>query len=144
MHDLALLGRDEMAVSLWRAAAAKGVGPAVAAWAQAAFFRLGDLEGFIEAWNADPSPSERARTMLWQLANPRLASTEDAELLMLLQGNLRDPRRDVDLARLVPAMRRVLGAGVARRIVQREFDAAAAADRGRFQPLLDRLPPPSP
>ncbi len=144
MHDLALLGRDEMAVSLWRAAAAKGVGPAVAAWAQAAFFRLGDLEGFIEAWNADPSPSERARTMLWQLANPRLASTEDAELLMLLQGNLRDPRRDVDLARLVPAMRRVLGGGVARRIVQREFDAAAAADRGRFQPLLDRLPPPSP
>lgn len=144
MHDLALLGRDEVAASLWRAAVQRGVGSAVAPQAQGIFFRLRDLDGFVEAWNADPAPSPRARTMLWQLANPRLAETGDAELLMLLQRNLRGPRREVDLARVAPALRRVLGAGVARRIVQREFDAAAAADRPRYQALLDSLPPPAP
>lgn len=141
MHDLVLLGRDEVAASLWRAAAERGAGPAVAPQAQAILFRLGDLPGFIEAWRADPAPSSRARTMLWQLANPLLAETGDAGLVMLLQQNLRGPRSIVDLERLAPALRRVLGVPVARRIVQRELDAAPAAERGRYQSLLDRLPP---
>jgi hypothetical protein len=140
IRDLVLLGRGGIAVQVWRNAVALGLGPRLAAEIQPVLFRERDLPGFVEAWTLDPAPSERSRQMLWQLALPRLGAIDDRDTLMLLQTNLRAPQRAADLERLLPALQRVLGAGIARRIVQRELDAAPADEKPAFQRLIATLP----
>jgi hypothetical protein len=113
IRNLVLLGEDEHAATLFRAAAAeadaRGVDIAVARAALGALFRRADRDGFLVAWSSAGLTDDRSRTMLWHIMGPNLSHGLDEDAVVQLQANLREPRVDIDLGRLRPALERVFG-----------------------------------
>ena len=94
-------------------------------------FEQDDFRGFLSTWEMVPNHDTEQVEMLWQLVGPRLGALADPTILTLMQANLRGPRRWIDLERLLPHLSRVLGPGIARRIVQRELDETTDASSKR-------------
>jgi hypothetical protein len=100
-------------------------------------FEQDDFRGFLQAWELVPSHDPSQVEMLWQLVGPRLGALSEPAILTTLQASLRGPRRWIDLERLLPHLSRVLGPGIARRIVQRELDETTdASSRRELQRIL--------
>ena len=109
---LNILGQDEIAISLWQNALAAGnpkVADRAARPSLGPLFRSQNMDAFLSAFSRILAPSQRDRTMLWQLLSPRLATITDRSTLLLLESNLRSPGIEVDVAQLLPHLRRTLG-----------------------------------
>ncbi len=131
MRELRLLGESAIAAKLWTAIRAKPGAAGIAPEALVILFEQDDFRGFLEAWELVPNHSAAQVEMLWQLVGPRLGALSEPGILTTLQANLRGPRRWIDLERLLPHLSRVLGPGIARRIVQRELDETTDAGSKR-------------
>lgn len=122
---LAMLGEDKDVADLFRAAAndarAAGVGvdAAVARAALGSLFRRADRENFLIAWRSAGLADDRSRTMLWHLMGPALGPGLDEDAVIQLQANLREPRVDIDLRRLRPALERALGGEYVKKLIAR-------------------------
>lgn len=119
---LDLLGRDEIAVGMWRAAQQKHVSMLASRPALGPLFRANNVDAFMQAWNELPQRDDLAMDMLWHLLWPQMTTTTDKDLLLQLQGAIRRPATHVDLGRLVPNLTAVFGQGHARGVVQREIE----------------------
>lgn len=131
MRELRLLGEPAIAARLWAAVRTKPGAATLAPEALVVLFEQDDFRGFLEAWDLVPNHDAGQVEMLWQLVGPRLGAIADPAILTTLQANLRGPRRWIDLERLLPHLSRVLGPGIARRIVQREIDGTSDASSKR-------------
>ena len=140
LRTLRLLGEVEIARRLWSAAGGGMRSRSVVEAALPVLVESGELETFAATWKRIGASDDRARALLWQALGPRLDEIDDREVLLLLQSNLRSPQAWIDLERLMPHLRRVLGDGIARRIAQRELDAATESeDRRELQRILGSL-----
>jgi hypothetical protein len=117
MRDLELLGSDEKVIQLWELARDLDTAPVAAPHALGALFRARDLEGFAAAYAGCKVTTPKARSMLWQLATPRLGSLTDARVAALLGRDPRGPDPSIDLALLKPVATRLLGREAWSRIV---------------------------
>ena len=131
MRELRLLGESAIAAKLWTAVRAKPGAATLAPQALVVLFEQDDFRGFLSTWEMVPNHDTEQVEMLWQLVGPRLGALADPTILTLMQANLRGPRRWIDLERLLPHLSRVLGPGIARRIVQRELDETTDASSKR-------------
>ena len=131
MRELRLLGESAIAARLWAAVRTKPAAAKLAPEALVVLFEEDDFRGFLAAWELVPNHGTEQIEMLWQLVGPRLGAIADPSILTLMQANLRGPRRWIDLERLLPHLSRVLGPGIARRIVQRELDETTEASSKR-------------
>ena len=139
---LELLGRDELAVEIWKNIEASDDLPAIAAAAPGALgplFREKHWPEFLDAYRrlSLESRGRDARDMLWHLATPRLNGISDPDTIAFLSGQVRSPMPAVDLERLMPHLDRVLGRGAGRAAVQRYLeDESNASARKALQGLL--------
>lgn len=142
IHDLELLGKDELALGAWRLVRGREH-VAVREAARAILgplFRAGDWTSFLDAYRR-LSLEERdleAKDMLWHLATPRLSSIADREILLVLAGEVRGPRDTVDLGRIGPHLDRVLGKGAGRRAIERRLQTVTVpVRREALRKMLD-------
>lgn len=119
---LELLGRDDLLIKLWSAARQKGHGAAAARPALAAFFRAGDVDRFMQAWEEVLQRDKLAVDMLWHLLMPRLGKGGKQDWLIQLQANIRRPQPQVDLRRLAPHLGNAFGRPHVSNVIQRELD----------------------
>jgi hypothetical protein len=106
---LDLLGKDAIAVELWRLAAEKGFAAEAARAALGPLFRQNQRKAFLRAWRAAPIHDDRDRDMLWHIMGPYLRVLRNKETAELLASNLRPPNVAVDLERLAPRLATLLG-----------------------------------
>ncbi len=140
MLDLRLLGEVELASRFWASVRDRPAAKGAAMEALRALFEADQFRAFLETWRTLNDPDPEAVTMLWQLCGPRIGAISDPDIIRLLQANLRGPRTWLDLERILPAIRSALGPGIARRLVQREIDAAKnSTDQRELRRLLDSL-----
>lgn len=140
MRELRLLGESAIAARLWTAIRGKPGAARIAPEALVVLFEQDDFRGFLEAWALVPDHDASQVEMLWQLVGPRLGALSEPAILTTLQANLRGPRRWIDLERLLPHLNRVLGAGIARRVVQRELDETTdASSKRELQRILGSM-----
>ena len=121
---LELLGRDKIAVQVWKNIESSDDQPAIAAAAAeviGSLFREKDWPEFLEAYRrlSRENRSRDSQDMLWHLATPRLNSISDPDTIAFLSAEIREPMPAVDLERLMPHLDRVLGRGAGRAAVQR-------------------------
>ncbi len=138
---LVLLGRDEIAVQMWRVVRQKGLEAAVAAVSLGPLFRMRQEDEFLVAYAATSGEQRNglAQDMLWHLLGPQLNRSLDEDTVLLLQSSLRRPMAHVDLERLAPQLRRIFGEPQTRGIIQRELERATSDDeRKNLQKLLQR------
>lgn len=121
---LELLGRDKIAVQVWKNIESSDDQPAIAAAAAeviGSLFREKDWPEFMDAYGrlSRENRSRDSQDMLWHLATPRLNSISDPDTIAFLSAEIREPMPAVDLERLMPHLDRVLGRGAGRAAVQR-------------------------
>ena len=133
---LDLLGRDEIAIRLWRLAEERGLAAETARSALGPLFRQGQRETFLRAWRAAPAHDDRDLDMLWHIMGAHLRRLEDEQTLQLLESAIRPPNVDVDLRRLAPPLARVFGHAHVRDLVQRHLEEA---DDNRVRAELNKL-----
>lgn len=134
---LDLIGRDEIALGLWRLALSQNESEATIA-AHAALgplFRARNATGFLQAYRLTNRPDERATDMLWHLVGPRLSMLNNDDLL-LMQSAVRRGTPHVDIRRLAPHLASTFGDSYVRELVQQEIDAA---EPGRNRNQLQRI-----
>lgn len=141
---LQLIGEDELAMDTWLRILANGDQEAAAASARSILdplFRARRARDFVEAYDR-VAMDERdidTRDMLWHLMMPRLAATQDADVLMLLERETRRPFDIEDLESLAPHLDRVLGEGRAAAAIQRRLEGERnEGRRTRLRRLLSR------
>ncbi len=140
LRTLRLLGESGIASRFWAAAGGGIRSPRTIEAALPVLAETGDVDGFVATWRRIGAPDDRDRALLWETLGPRLGALDDREVFLLLQSNLRTPDGWIDLERLMPHLRRVLGDGIARRIAQRELDAATESnDRRELQRILGSM-----
>jgi hypothetical protein len=140
MRELRLLGESAIAARLWAAIRGRPGAARMAPEALVVLFEQDDFRGFLQAWEMVPNHDPSQVEMLWQLVGPRLGALSEPAILTTLQASLRGPRRWIDLERLLPHLSRVLGPGIARRIVQRELDETTdASSKRELQRILASL-----
>ena len=143
MKDLIMLGKDEVALGVWRFVRESGDPEASARAARASLgplFRARAWPGFIDAYRRTAMEDRdlEARDMLWHLALPRLSGLNDPEVLMVLAGEARAPIDAVDLKRLAPHLDRVVGEGASRSSIERRLQTATGENRRKaLQKLLE-------
>ena len=130
INGLVLIGRDDIAVEVWKTMCGPSqieTATVAAPLALGPLFRTRSFNEFIRAYDRLPRSlrNMEARDMLWHLAMPRLASLNDPNQIMLLASSLRGSDVSVDLSRLMPHLDRVLGPGAGRAAVQRQLDSSA-------------------
>jgi hypothetical protein len=138
---LNLLGRDDLAVQVWRLAEQRGaVDGFVARAALGPLFRTRDVAAFMRAWEHATAPSEREMDMLWHLSMPRVRSGRvDEGLLLALMGAVRPALPHIDVERLAPLADATLGPGHGRRLIERELERGhGEAAQRRLRDLLSR------
>lgn len=159
---LDMLGKDEIAVQLWRIADDKGVGGPSSRAALGPLFRMRETDLFLRAWDQLPARDELAVDMLWHLVGTRLSSTAevpprgapkpgtvggftgatpmlDRDTLLQLQSAIRPTMPWVDLERLGPALASAFGKPHVREVIQREMDKQSNRSvRLRLDELMDR------
>ena len=139
---LELLGRDKIAVQVWKNIESSDDQPAIAAAAAeviGSLFREKDWPEFLEAYRrlSRENRSRDSQDMLWHLATPRLNSISDPATIAFLSAEVRSPMPAVDLERLMPHLDRVLGRGAGRAAVQRCLeDESDGSSRKALQALL--------
>lgn len=133
---LDLLGRDAIAVQLWRLAVQRELTTPAAGVALGPLFRAGKPDEFLHAWQESGRHDDRALTMLWHKLTPTLAGMRDEELLLQFQNAMRRPHVHGDLARLAPLLQRSLGTAHARRVIEREIERA---ENRRTRQELEKL-----
>lgn len=131
IETLVLLGRDDMAARVWRAtrgdsnldsatrAAPMALGP---------LFRQRRFDEFLRAFDRLPAGERTgiALDMLWHFATPRLETMDDVATLGLLLSSARGPDPSIDLARLLPHVERVIGAGAGRSAIERALQVTTS------------------
>ncbi|MHC4109007.1 MAG: hypothetical protein ACYSTY_13085 [Planctomycetota bacterium] len=125
MHVLVLLGRDDIAVQMWRLAEQRGTTLKASRTAAGALFRRRDIDGFLQAWEELPSRDEAVEDMLWHLLLPQLG-TVDKDVLLQLQESVRRRQPYVDLERLAPHLTRAFGPDRTREAIERQLNQAAS------------------
>lgn len=133
---LDLLGRDEIAFQLWRAAEKGGFAAEAARPALGPLFRQGERAAFLRAWRAAPAHDERDRDLLWHIMGAELRLLEDEQTLQLLESAIRPPNVDVDLRRLAPPLAGVFGNAHVHDLVQRHLEVA---EDNRVRTELNKL-----
>ena len=139
---LELLGRDKIAVQVWKNIESSDDQPAIAAAAAeviGSLFREKDWPEFMDAYGrlSRENRSRNSQDMLWHLATPRLNSISDPDTIAFLSAEIREPMPAVDLERLMPHLDRVLGRGAGRAAVQRCLeDESDGSSRKALQALL--------
>ena len=139
---LELLGRDKIAVQVWKNIESSDDQPAIAAAAAeviGSLFRVKDWPEFMDAYGrlSRENRSRDSQDMLWHLATPRLNSISDPDTIAFLSAEIREPMPAVDLERLMPHLDRVLGRGAGRAAVQRCLeDESDGSSRKALQALL--------
>ncbi len=139
IRGLELIGRDELALEIWRLAEQHGQAEAAAPAALGPLFRAGQSEEFLSAWKHVTVRDEELQTMLWHLFTPRLGSVRDEDTLLQLQAAVRSSMPEVDARRLAPHLARRLGSEHVRAWLQRLLDETenARARRGLEEALRD-------
>ena len=142
---LNLLGRDDVAVDLWRLAFSQGCADqATARAALDPLFRRRDQEEFIRAWSTAGELALRdlqTMDMLWHLFAPRLApgNSVPAEALAALENAIRQPHPERDIERISPLLASAFGNGRALALIQREIKKTNASDSKKaLADLMDR------
>lgn len=132
---LAMINRDEIAMSLWNHARQQSEDAAgrAARAALGPLFRARDVEGFFEAWSHLRSRDDEALDMLWHLMSPRLASIRESERLLQMQSAIRSDAPHVDIRRLAPHLATALGTAHVKGLIQRELDRTT--DNGQRREL---------
>jgi hypothetical protein len=134
---LVLLGKDDVAVDVWRLARSKSQSRLASRSALGALFRMRAADEFVQAFAESGTRDLQAIDMLWHLLLPRLGSSKDEEALVQLQSALREPYAWVDLTRLAPHLSRVFGQGHVRSVIQRELERTKdATTREKLSALL--------
>jgi hypothetical protein len=140
---LDLLGKDDIAIQLWRAADQSGHGVQAARQALGPLFRARNVEEFMKAWDQLPGRDDAAKDMLWHLHMPRLlpqAPALDDDTLLQLQSAIRQPMPWVDIDRLAPQLARAFGAAHVRDVIEREFaKLTTAGQRQEMAKLLEKF-----
>ncbi len=127
MVILDMLGKDEVAVGVWRLASSKGKGEKAARAALGPLFRRREVEEFLNAWSQTSTHDSFAADMLWHLCTPRLGpgnTTFQKEMLIQLQSAIRQPLPQHDMERLAPALARTFGKAKVQEVIQREMKKA--------------------
>tara|TARA_X000001036_G_scaffold104123_1_gene97355 strand:- start:7167 stop:7865 length:699 start_codon:yes stop_codon:yes gene_type:complete len=129
--SVVLLGKDSLAVSLWRMAMQDGIaGEACAKHALPALFREGHIEDFLWAFKLLESPNRLQKDMLWQFASSFSSASID-----LLIKNIRSPYHADDLRVIVDRVVATKGAATLRTLI----DGFLAKARGRNERELQRM-----
>jgi hypothetical protein len=138
VRALNLLGRDEIAIQLWRAAL-ESKSPFLAARpALGPLFRSKDGAALVQAWTELPERDAIAVDMLWHAFTPRLSASLDEDTLLALSSNIRRPA-DVDLARIAGQLASRLGEAHLRGVAQREMDEADGPEaRQRIAEIMEK------
>jgi hypothetical protein len=138
VRTLALLGRDDLAVEVWRRAAARPDGaPATAAAALGPLFRRGEGDGLLDAWSRLEAPDPARRHLPWHVLAPSLHRLDDRGRLALLERSVRPGQPEVDLAVLAPHLARVFGRARAVAAIEAHLDTAPdERSRSRLESLL--------
>ena len=136
VKSLVLLGRDDLAIQLWRMAEQQEVGEYAAEAVLGSLFRAGLPDDFLEAWKHVSEPQERERDMLWHLMESRLNPGIKADLLEILLLALRRSMPHEDVKRLAPYVDRIFGRRRVQELITRELERSPQADVER---ALNRL-----
>ncbi|MCH7601778.1 MAG: hypothetical protein IIB54_03320 [Planctomycetes bacterium] len=136
VKSLVLLGRDDLAIQLWRMAAQQEVGDHAAEAVLGSLFRAGLSDDFLEAWKHVSEPQERERDMLWHLMESRVTPGIKADLLEILLLALRRSMPHEDVKRLAPYVDRIFGRRSVQELITRELERSPQADVER---ALNRL-----
>ena len=131
MRDLILLGDDKLALELWTLASRGPAAADCAALALGPLLRARDRDGLLGAFRLVKSPSDAELDMLWAAWTSYLNQITDAQTLTTLAAAVRQPRPQTDLERLLPAIRRVQGAEVARAAVSAALDQTTKSESRR-------------
>ena len=114
MQELARLGKDEIAVQLWKLCSDKPWSVRVAPFALGPLFNQREQEAFLNAYGRTPTPTARQRDMLWQLWGPQVGQLSDPAQLELFAGAVRKSWPSMDWERLKGPMGAALGTQVVR------------------------------
>ncbi|MCH8165508.1 MAG: hypothetical protein IH889_07860 [Planctomycetes bacterium] len=136
---LNLLGKDDIAIEMWRLAGQHGMLAAAARPSAGPLFRAERADDYIAAWQAMPARDQLSSDMLWHLMTPRLGPATDNDTLILMQSAIRKPRSHVDLERLAPHLTAAFGFAHTKRIILRELDdTTSPLNRKMLQRLLNK------
>lgn len=102
IRNLVLLGRDDMAIELWKLAQHHNLAQPSATHVLGPLFRAGNKELFLEAWEMLVEPNELTRDMLWHLLGPRLGPRVPRRLLVALESGIRKSFSHEDARKLAP------------------------------------------
>jgi hypothetical protein len=135
--EVCLLGRDQMAATLWEAAVQRqGAGPAAAAAAFGALFRQGERAALLAAWTRLSDPSPLQGDMLWAAFGPSLGEGSSDDVLHALSQAISPGAVLTRTARLLPLLSQRYGSGAAVAMLQR---AESMASTQRQRRLLAKL-----
>ncbi|MCZ6677214.1 MAG: hypothetical protein O7E52_08185 [Candidatus Poribacteria bacterium] len=141
VKSLVLLGRDDLAIQLWRLAEQQDVGDNAAEAVLGSLFRAGLSDDFLKAWKHMDEPQERERDMLWHLMESRLNPSIKADQLEILLLALRRSMPHEDVKRLAPYVDRIFGRRRVREIIMRELERSPQPDVERaLMRLLKQYP----
>jgi hypothetical protein len=139
MAILDMLGKDQIAADLWKLISQQGNSERASRAALNVFFRMRDLDSFLQAWEVTSQRDERAVDMLWHLGYPRLGpgtAGANRDLLMQLELAIRPSAVLQDLSRLAPHLQSAIGTTHARQVIQRYLTKADPALRTELQALM--------
>jgi hypothetical protein len=129
---LDMLGKDDIAIQMWRLAMQKNVHSGrVASAALPALFRQRDTDGFMQAWTEGGPRTPLLLDMFWHLMQPRLAEAGATDLLLQMQAAVRpsDPASDVE--RLAPQLLRGFGKAHVEQFIGRQLAQTKDAEQTR-------------
>ncbi|MEE2912502.1 MAG: hypothetical protein VX436_01715 [Planctomycetota bacterium] len=131
INVLVLLGKDDLAIELWKASRIQSHGGEEAARAALpALFRQQNIDAFLIAFKLLRSPSRIERDLLWHLAG-----TSNTTPLQLLIDNLRTPYTLDDLEIIVDKISSSRGSAAVLSIIDEKLREA----RGRNKRGLERM-----
>lgn len=141
IRSLILLGRDDLAIGIWRLAIEHEVGDQASEAVLGSLFRSGLSDDFLMAWKHVSEPQERQRDMFWHLLGSRLGPDITSDLLetMILARRRSMPHEDVK--RLTPHVDRILGRRRVREVITHELERSPSAGVKRaLNRLLQQYP----
>jgi len=137
IRTASLLGRDDVAVQIWRLAKQRGFASSAAPAALSPLFRQKEVNEFLAAWQAHPVRDDLSVDMLWHLIGPTLGRTTSPETLILLQSAIRPYQSHIDVERLEPHLVSAFGSTHVKRVIQREIESVPNRNvRAKLQALL--------
>jgi hypothetical protein len=136
---LNMLGKDQVAAQIWKLAQQHGKAERASRSALDVFFRLRDLDAFLQAWDLTSKRDEHAVDMLWHLGFARLnpgGLGPNRDLLLQLEVAIRPNAVLLDLTRLAPHLMRAFGGPHVRQSIERHMSKADPALRQQLQELM--------